>query len=95
MISKIVSKNTSDVEHVKQLVLSTFQGRDLADTHFFLQMSVACDRSRRLLVLRQQRHVDQLVQASGSRTACLKSLPVITGIHIDSIVEEITDCLTV
>jgi hypothetical protein len=88
---QIASKNTSDVEHVKQLVLSTFKGRDIGETQFFLQMSVERDRSRRLLVLRQQRHVDQLVQASGLGTACPKSLPMITGIYNDPIGEEITD----
>jgi hypothetical protein len=73
------------------LLLSTFKGRNLDETQFFLQMSVDCDRSRRLLVLRQQRHVDQLVQASGLSTACPKSLPMIVGIYVDPIGEEITD----
>jgi hypothetical protein len=66
---QIASKKTSDVEHVKQLVLSTFKGRDLGETQLSLQMSVDRGRSRRLLVLHQQRHVDQLVQASGLGTA--------------------------
>jgi hypothetical protein len=88
---QIASKKTFDVEHVKQLVLSTLKGRDLGEAQFFLQMSVDRDRSRRLLVLCQQRHVDQIVQVSGLDTACPKSLPMITSIYNDPIGEEITD----
>jgi hypothetical protein len=80
---QIASKKASDVEHVKQLVLSTFKGRDLGETQFFLQKSVHRDRS-------QQQHGDQSVQA-GWGTACPKSIPMITGTYNDPIGEKITD----
>jgi hypothetical protein len=88
---QIASKNASDVEHVKQLVTSAFKGRDQGETQVLLRMPVHRDRSRRLLVLCNQRHVDQLVQASGLGTACPKSLPMMTGVYNDPIDAEITD----
>ncbi len=88
---QIASRQVTDVEFVKQQILSKFKGRDLGETKFFLQMSVERDRSSRLLVLRQQRHVDQLVRASGLGTAHPKSIPIIVGLYKDPTGEVITD----
>jgi hypothetical protein len=88
---QIASKQLSDVQFVKQQILSKFKGRDLGETQFFLQMSVERDRFPRLLVLRQQRHVDQLVQASGLSTAHPKSIPIIVGLYKDPTGEVISD----
>jgi hypothetical protein len=88
---QIASEQLSDVQFAKQQTLSKFKGRDLGETQFFLQMSVERDRSSRLLVLPQQRHVDQLVQASGLSTAHPKSIPSILGLYKDPTGEVMSD----
>jgi hypothetical protein len=87
----IATAKLSDVNNIKHQILSAFQGRDLGESTFFLQMSIERDRKHRLLVLRQQRHVDKLVQASGLGEAHPKSIPIITGLYNDPPGEVVTD----
>jgi hypothetical protein len=87
----IATAKLSDVKNIKHQILSAFQGRDLGESTFFLQMSIERDRKHQLLVLRQQRHVDKLVQASGLGEAHPKSLPIVTGLYNDPPGEVVTD----
>jgi hypothetical protein len=93
MVSRQLPKKTSHVWHVKQLVLSAFKERDLGETQLFLQMSVDLDRNDSccLSIIRKQRHVDQLVHASGLGTACSKSLPMTKEIYNEPIGKYLTD----
>jgi hypothetical protein len=61
----IASAHLSDVQFVQQQILSAFKGSAFGTASYFLQVSIEPDRNHRLLVLRQQRHVEQLVQAGG------------------------------
>jgi hypothetical protein len=53
------------------------------DTTSFLQMSVERDRAQRLIVLRQQRHIESLSEAAGLSDSWPIRIPVITGIYKD------------
>jgi hypothetical protein len=87
----IASAHLSDVQFVQQQILSAFKGRALGAASYFLQMSIERDRNRRMLVLRQQRHIEQLVQAGGLCDAWPKPIPIITGLYSDPPGEAITD----
>jgi hypothetical protein len=73
----------SEVSAVKQSLLAKFPGRDLGETKFFLQMSGERDRAQRLIVLRQQRHIEKLSEAAGLSDSWPTSIPVITGLYRD------------
>jgi hypothetical protein len=88
---QIASKQLSPVTAFKQALLAKFAGRDLGETQFLLQMSVERDWTQRLIVLRQQRHIEKLSEAAGLTGAWSTSIPIITGLYRDPLGAEITD----
>lgn len=78
---QIASSSQTSVQYVKKCLLGRYPGRDLGETSYFLQMSVERDRAQRVLVLRQQRHIDQLVDDLGYSDAHPKALPMISGMY--------------
>ena len=80
---QIASVQLSRVAHFKKALLKKFPGRDLGESEFFLQMSIQRDRSRRLVVLKQQRHVEKLVGIAGTTDANPVSLPMIPTVYRD------------
>jgi hypothetical protein len=51
------SKHLSDVDHVKQCIMSAFQARDLGNASYFLGMDIVCDRTNGTLVLGQRKYM--------------------------------------
>jgi hypothetical protein len=88
---RIASKQFSTVEAIKSSLLDKFSGRDLGATKFFLQMSVERDRESRLLVLRQQRHVEKLANVANLNDAWTVRVPIITGLYRDALGDAVTD----
>ena len=88
---QIASEQLSRVTAVKKLLLAKFPGRDLGETQFFLQMSVERDRQRKLIVLRQQRHIEKLAEEAGLSDAWPTLIPMITGVYRDTLGAAITD----
>lgn len=80
---QIASEQLPRVTHFKKVLLQKFPGRDLGPTEFFLQMSVQRDRSRRIVVLKQQRHIEKLVDVAGITDARPVSLPMIPTVYRD------------
>jgi hypothetical protein len=87
----IASSHKSNVECVKQALLHKFPGRDLGETSFFLQMSVVRDRDRRIVVLRQRRHIEKLVDELGLSDQPSTLIPMTKAIYADPSGQEITD----
>jgi hypothetical protein len=88
---QIASKRLSAVEVVKSSLLDKFSGRDLGATKFFLQMSVERDRESRLLVLRQQRHIEKLADVANLSDAWPVRVPIMTGLYRDALGDTVTD----
>jgi hypothetical protein len=81
---QIVAEQVSRVEEFRQKLLSTFPGRDLGETLFFLQMSIIRGRSPRTVVLKQQRHIEKLVKEAGFYASHSLQLPMISSIYRDA-----------
>jgi hypothetical protein len=68
---QIASKHLSDVDHVRQCIMSAFQARDLGNASYFLGMDIVRDRTNGTLVLGQRKHMSDVL----SRMEDAKSLP--------------------
>jgi Reverse transcriptase (RNA-dependent DNA polymerase) len=88
---QIACSAISTIVAVKRALLHRFPGKDLGETTYFLQMSIRRDRSRRMLVFSQQRHVDALVSELGLGSANLKKLPMISKVYADALGPPVTD----
>jgi hypothetical protein len=80
---QIASAQLSGVTALKKLLLSKFSGRDLGETEFFLNMSVQQMRSTRLIVLRQQRHINKIADVAGVSDAWPLQVPIIPAVYRD------------
>jgi hypothetical protein len=88
---QIASQQLSRVAGFKRLLLARFPGRDLGETEFFLQMSVQRDRTRRIVILKQERHIEKLVEASGLEDAWPTRVPMIPSVYRDAQGVQIVD----
>jgi Reverse transcriptase (RNA-dependent DNA polymerase) len=88
---QIASSLLSDVLDLKRHLLAKFPGRDLGETSFFLQMAVQRDRQRRVIVLRQQRHIEKLADMASLSSAWPVNTPMISGVYRDPVGATITD----
>jgi Reverse transcriptase (RNA-dependent DNA polymerase) len=88
---QIASKGLSRVLHFKELLLSRFPGKDLREAQFFLQKTVQHDRSKRIVVLKQQRHIEKLVETAGLQEAWPVKVPMISRVCRDVIGASITE----
>lgn len=80
---QIASERLSSVPHFKKRLLARFPGRDLEESTFFLQMSIQRDRSRRLIILRQQRHIEKLADMAGLSSAWPLKTPMASSVYRD------------
>lgn len=80
---QIAAKQLSSVMAVKQSLLSKFTGKDLHESKFFLQMLIQRDRKNKLVYLRQQRHIEKLIDTTGLQDAYPISTPMIVNVHRD------------
>jgi hypothetical protein len=78
---QIASKHLSDVDHVKQCIMSAFQARDLGNASYFLGMDIVRYRTNGTLVLGQRKfayvfkYMSDVLSRFGMEDANGKSLP--------------------
>lgn len=80
---QIASAKLSSVSFMKKCILDKFPGKDTGDTDFFLQMSVTRDRPNRTIVLKQRRHIDDLLDELNLTNANPRTVPMIEKVHND------------
>jgi hypothetical protein len=80
----IAAPDLSIVLSIKKKVLSKFPGKDLGPCTYFLQMVVQRDRQARVVILRQERQIDELVTRMGLSEAHGRTVPMIDGVFRDS-----------
>jgi hypothetical protein len=88
---QIASAKLTSVTAIKVALLSKFPGKDLGETKFLLQMSVVRDRANRVLVMKQQRHIETLLEQSGLQDAWPMSIPMMVKVHQDPAGELVQD----
>jgi hypothetical protein len=71
----IASKHLSDVDHVKQCIMSAFQARDLGNASYFLGMDILRDHTNSTPVLGQRKYMSDVLSRFGMEDANGKSLP--------------------
>lgn len=79
----IASRSMHNITAIKQQLFAKYKARDLGEVTTFLQMAVHRDRSRRLIVLRQKRHIDQLAQDAGLQDANPAPVPMLPDVYSD------------
>lgn len=88
---QIAAKKLSSVQIVKKAILQKFPGKDMGDSKFFLQMTVHRNRLERTIFLRQQRHVEKLIEKYGLQEAWPVSIPMIVNVYKDPPSSRIAD----
>lgn len=81
---QIAAAKLSSVNFMKKCILDKFPGSDKGETDYFLQMSVIRDRPNRNIILKQKRHIDDLVDELKLTNAHPRSVPMIEKVHSDS-----------
>jgi hypothetical protein len=70
--------------------LHKFPGKDLGESAFFLQMLIKRDRSSRVLYLKQQRHIEKLLDDATMGNAKPLSIPMNPRVYEDSVGQVLT-----
>jgi hypothetical protein len=76
---QIAARSLHVVKDLKACILKRFPGKDLGDTTYFLQMSIERNRTERTITLKQQRHIDKIVDNAGLSKCNGKSTPLPTN----------------
>lgn len=80
----VASAYLQAVLSVKAAILAKFPGKDLGECSFFLQMLVERDRASRLIVLKQSRHITELLARVGLSDAKPRAVPMVNNIYADA-----------
>ena len=88
---QIAAKKLSSVQKIKQAILLKFPGKDLGESKFFLQMSIQRNRQQKLVYLKQQRHIEKLIDEHNLQEAWPVSIPMIVNVYKDPSGQTITD----
>ena len=80
---QIASKKLSSVQHIKKAILEKFPGKDTGESRYFLQMTITRNRAERTIYLRQQRHIEKLIDEHELQDAWPLSIPMITNVYKD------------
>lgn len=80
---QIAAKKLSSVQFVKKAILSKFPGKDLGETQFFLQMSIQRNRQDKTVYLKQQRHIEKLIERHDLQDSWPVSIPMIINVYKD------------
>ena len=80
---QIASAKLSSIKLMKKCIFDKFPGKDMEDTDFFLQMSVTRDRPNKNIILKQKRHIDDLIDELKLTNAHPRSVPMIEKVHND------------
>ena len=59
---QIAALKLCSVQFMKKALLSKFPGKDAGELQFFLQMTITRDRSARTIYLKQQQHIEKLIE---------------------------------
>jgi hypothetical protein len=80
----IAASDLSVVFSMKAKVLAKFPGKDPGPCTYFLQVVVQRDRQARVVILRKERRIDDLVTRVGVFEAHEHTVPMIDGVFRDS-----------
>lgn len=75
----VASKSKVGVKYGVNSVLSEFEGRDLGEPTAFLGMKIERDRTRRVIMLSQERHIRDLLTRFSMEDCRPKTIPVAAG----------------
>jgi hypothetical protein len=87
---QIAAKDVSQLTFFKHAILQKFPGRDLGETTYFLQMEIVRDRERRIIKMRQQRHIEKLVDSLGLSEQPASLIPMSKTVYTDPAGQTIT-----
>ena len=87
----IAARSKADVEQVKQVLLTKFDGQDLGEASFFLAMDIVRDRTMRTIKLTQKRLTAQLVEKYGLLDCKNKTVPLSTSLQLTKSDGELLD----
>ena len=76
---QIAAEKLSTVNIIKKKFLSKFPGKDASDSQFFLQMTMHRNRSERTVHLKQQLHIEKLIEQHNLQDSWPVSTPMITN----------------
>lgn len=88
---QIASKRLTSVEFIKKAILSKFPGKDTGESRYFLQMTITRNRQARTIHLKQQRHIEKLIDQHLEKDSWPISIPMITGVYKDPAGPDVTD----
>lgn len=88
---QIAAQKLISVQTIKKAILSKFPGKDTGESKYFLQMTIQRDRPARTIHLKQQRHIEKLIEQHGLKDAWPISIPMILNVHNDPPGPVITD----
>ena len=92
---QIAAKQLTSVQNIKKAILTKFPGKDTGDSKYFLQMTMQRNRAARTIHLKQQRHIEKLIDQHGLKDAWPIAIPMITNISKDPAGPTITDVAAV
>lgn len=72
----LASTSLQQVQHIKQLLLQRFKGKDLGEAQNFLGMEIKRDRGARILTLTQRAYTNNLISKFGMQDARPLSTPI-------------------
>ena len=82
---QIAAKKLGSVETIKKAILSKFPGKDTCDAKYFLQMTMHRNRAERTIYLKQQRHIEKLIEQHDLHDSWPISIPMITNVYKDPV----------
>ena len=88
---QIAAKRLTTVQFIKKAILSKFPGKDTGDSKYFLQMTMTRNRAERSIYLKQQRHIEKLIDQHNLQDSWPVSIPMITNVYKDPAGADITD----
>lgn len=88
---QIAALKLRSVQFVKKALLSKFPGKDAGESQFFLQMTITRDRAARTIYLKQQRHIEKLIEQHRLQDAWPISIPMIVNVYKDPAGPDVID----
>jgi hypothetical protein len=90
----IAGKQLSDVEQVKQLLMSAFDARDLGEAKYFIGMEILRDRAELTLKLVQQKYAEDVVARFGMADSKPNVVPLNPSVKLSREVDPEQDTST-
>jgi Reverse transcriptase (RNA-dependent DNA polymerase) len=83
----MASKLLSDVQHVKQLLMSVFDARDLGEAKYFIGMEIVRDRPSKSLKVMQKKYAEEVVARFGMADAKPAAVPLSASVKLSRAVD--------